>query len=493
MPEKKQDMLVLNAGPGAPGSLGIARFISWLSLLLIVTSSIILSLFVSSNIRSSLLDSQKEYALLLAENMNKQIFRRFSLPVAAAKGKISLSEKDQYDHLDEVIGSLMHGLRIESIRIYNPEAVMYSQNRDEFQSKTLAGKGVERVFAGAPYDFDLTSNIPYWRASFMLDIPDGSFVLKTVYPLTIDQELAKFIQFPDEKQILGALEIVQDVTSHYRIAIRAQRLILFGFIISTFVLFYLIQFVARRAENIIRERMEQNRKLEDELHQNERLAAMGRMVASIAHEIRNPLGVIKSSSEFLLRKNGDNPNKPLIEAVYDESRRLEVIVNDFLDFARPRTPGNAPVDPVSVINKARMFLTSSLDSQGVAVETQGDPGILISGDSDLLYRAFYNIIVNAQQAMNGPGKITAKCFERDGKVTVEFLDTGPGFKEEHITKVLDPFFTTKETGTGLGLSIVNNIVVSHKGSLSIKNAQGGGADIVMTFPKYDGPPGEGHE
>ena len=100
-------------------TLGLAQLFSWISFVVIILFSIFLSVFIASNTRSSLINSQESYALLLAENMNRQIFRRFTLPVAYASGRVTLSEPDQYRLLDEVVNSLMHGLRIESIRIFD--------------------------------------------------------------------------------------------------------------------------------------------------------------------------------------------------------------------------------------------------------------------------------------------------------------------------------------------------------------------------------------
>lgn len=470
---------------GLPFSL--ARFFSWVSLVLVLVSSAVLALFIGNTTTTTLLDSQEDYALLLAENLNKQIFRRFTLPVTYASGRVALGDPVQYKLLDEVVQSLLHGLRIETIRIYdNNYAVTYSTNQDEVRRTDLYTSGIPLVFQGTPHHFDVLSSLPYVQALVTPHLKDGSFQLRTVYPLSIDKDFEQFNEARAEAPVLGALEIIQDVTSHYKIAIRSQWLIMAGFLVSSLILFILLQVVARQAERILGERMARNRQLEAELHQSEKLASMGRMVASIAHEIRNPLGIIRSSAEFLLRrhKGVDPTSQPILEAIYDESCRLGTTVNDFLDYARPRQPRQDDVNVMDVLNKAMGFLGGEFQREGMEVHVELPDPFVVAGDADLLYRAFYNILVNAQQAVAGPGHIYIRGRKRDdGRVELDFRDTGPGFSPEDLNKPLDPFYTTKETGTGLGLPIVQSIISSHGGALELFNAQEGGAVIRIIFPE----------
>lgn len=460
----------------SPQTLGLAQLFSWISFVIIITFSIFLSVFIATNTRSSLINSQESYALLLAENMNRQIFRRFTLPVAYASGRVTLSEPDQYRLLDEVVNSLMHGLRIESIRIFdNNEMVAYSTNKEELQSKTLSTQGVKNVFENKAHSFEITSKMSFLQALFTPNLPHETFTLRTVYPLTIDYDLAPF-QNMDEKNkpILGALEIMQDVTDLYKIAIRSQWTILFGFTLSILILFVLLQTIAKLAERIISERIKRTKQLEAELNQSEKLASMGRMVSSIAHEIRNPLGIIKSSSEYLInRGNMDKTGTQLVHAIYDESKRLSTTVSDFLDYARPRKAGNDVVNLTEVVEKVWTFLQTSFTEKNIAVKIDMPEKLCIRGDTDLLYRAVYNIFVNAEQAMGKDGTITVSGKQEYDFIYMSFTDSGKGFSGD-IPQLLDPFFTTKDTGTGLGLPIVQSIIKTHSGELRLKNAEENG-------------------
>ncbi len=460
----------------SPQTLGLAQLFSWISFVIIIIFSIFLSVFIATNTRSSLINSQESYALLLAENMNRQIFRRFTLPVAYASGRVTLSEPDQYRLLDEVVNSLMHGLRIESIRIFDiNEMVAYSTNKEELQSKTLSTQGVKNVFEHKAHSFEINSKMSFLRALFTPNLRHETFTLRTVYPLTIDYDIAPFQNMNDEdKPILGALEIVQDVTDLYKIAIRSQWTILVGFTLSILILFVLLQTIAKLAERIISERIKRTKQLEAELNQSEKLASMGRMVSSIAHEIRNPLGIIKSSSEFLItRGNMDKTGTRLMQGIYDESKRLSTTVSDFLDYARPRKAGNEIVNLTEIVHKVWSFLQTSFTEKNITAKIDLPQSLCIRGDADLLYRAVYNVFVNAQQAMEKDGTLTVNGKQEYDFIYLSFTDSGTGFSGD-ITKLLDPFFTTKDTGTGLGLPIVQSIIKAHSGDLHLKNAEENG-------------------
>ena len=477
----------------------LAKFFSYISLVLILGSSVILSLFIGRTMTGTMLESQQEYALLLADNMNRQIFRKFTLPVAYASGRVSLSDPSQYKLLDEVIQSQVHGLQIESVRLFDDRyTILYSTDTREVRRTDLYPDGVPQVFNGKAHHFDVISSVPYAQALAMPYLEDGTFLLRTIFPLTVDSDFKGLRLHGDTIPVLGVLEIVQDMTAQYRSAIRAQWLILGSFAVSTFILFFLLQFVARKAEVTLERRMVRNRQLEAQLHQAEKMASMGRMVASIAHEIRNPLGIIRSSSEFLLKrhKSEDNMTQAMLSAIYDESCRLGTTVNDFLDYARPRQPRKDTVVLRHVIDQAMAFLGGEFLKNGVDVQIDLPEGAHILGDRDLLYRAFYNILSNAQQALDGDGKIFIDGgTDGSGKTWLSFRDSGPGFAEDTLQKAMDPFFTTKDSGTGLGLPIVQAIIESHGGTMTLSNATEGGALIRMEFPPTtpDNNEGNNHE
>jgi signal transduction histidine kinase len=230
--------------------------------------------------------------------------------------------------------------------------------------------------------------------------------------------------------------------------------------------------------------------------QNEKLVSMGRMVAGIAHEIRNPLGIIRSSSELLVSrlKDKDPLTSKILTAIHEESVRLSKTVGDFLDYARPKTLKLEPVDLGGLLDQALGFLDQKCQAQGVEVVRDYPRGLVVPADKDLLYRALYNILVNALEAMAGQnatvdardgvlGQIVVQAGVKDGSVVLSILDTGPGIPPDIRDKLLDPFFTTKESGTGLGLAITANILRSHGASLALNDNPEGGARVDIAFAR----------
>lgn len=469
--------------------LSYARTLSWLSLVIILLTSLGLSVVISNSARETLLTKQEDFAKLLAENLNHQIYRRFTVPAVLAYGRIALRQPAQYERLDQVIQSVIHGLQMERLRIYDyGRVVAYSTDKSELGRTGIAPPGVEAALQGASPKFEILSTIPVWQALFRVPLEPGTFVLRTITPLRGE---ARPSGNEGEVPVMGVLELVQDITGDYESVLAFQGLIVGMCLLSSVVLFTLLLLLIRRAERVLAERMAKTRSLENELHSTEKLASMGRVVASIAHEIRNPLGIIRSSAELLLKRSGggDPTTSRILGAIYDESRRLSQTVNDFLDYAKPRQPRQDLVDVNLVLEQVLAFLEGDFTRRQVALEYTADDALFVTGDKDLLYRAFYNILVNGQQAIDGPGIIRLHGRKTDdGHVEITSLDSGPGFDRETLPNLLDPFYTTKDGGTGLGLPIVKNIIASHGGSLELENGPEGGALVRVLLPQAAEPP-----
>ena len=469
--------------------LSYARALSWISLVLILCTSLGISVVIANSARESLLAKQTDFALLLAENLNHHIYRRFTVPTVLVFGRIALRQPAIYERLDQVVLSVIHGWQLKSLRIYDEQTtVAYSINKEELGNDALAGAAVQRALRGSAPEFEIISAIPTWQAMFMVaTLEPDSFVLRTTFPLRV-QERSGPDAGNDEQQmspIMGVLEIHQDITADFRAVIAFQWLIVGTIMLSSVVLFTLLLVFIRRADRVLALRLAQNRALEENLHMSERLASMGRVVASIAHEIRNPLGIIRSSAELLLRRAGqtDPRTSGILQAIYDEAVRLSQTVNDFLDYARPRRPRQDYVDLVQVLKQVLAFQDGHIERQGVLVELELEESLPVRGDKDLLYRALYNLVTNALQAMDGAGSLhVAGRAHADGHVELALKDSGPGFSPENLPRLLDPFFTTKDSGTGLGLPIVNSIISSHGGAFRLENAAEGGAVAHISLP-----------
>jgi signal transduction histidine kinase len=221
-----------------------------------------------------------------------------------------------------------------------------------------------------------------------------------------------------------------------------------------------------------------------QMMQAEKMVAIGELAAGIAHEIRNPLGIITGSAETV-RKHGDKKiREEMINYILEESNRINGLVSTFLDFARPKEPKLVNCDLREVLEKTLLLLLPQAHTMGVEVKKEiPQRPLWISIDPDQMRQAFTNLGVNALEAMTQGGVLRVEVIENAKRwVRVRFSDTGKGIPREVRTKVFDPFFTTKEGGTGLGLSIAHRIITQHGGEIVLEEGDGQGSTFTITLP-----------
>jgi two-component system sensor histidine kinase PilS (NtrC family) len=235
------------------------------------------------------------------------------------------------------------------------------------------------------------------------------------------------------------------------------------------------------------------REMEEHLKRADRLAAIGKMAAGIAHEIRNPLASISGSIEILKDEMGNAPqSQQLMGIVLREVNRLNALIADFLLFARPVSPGKEKIHLSRLIEEILEMVTHSPDfSPQIRLETQFQGDLYIQGDPHQIRQVFWNLFINAAEAMPGGGTLrvelrrsssSAPLSEGRSYGEVAVSDSGTGIGEEEMGKIFDPFFTTKERGTGLGLSIVHSLVESYGGRVTVQSGKGKGSVFSVYLP-----------
>jgi len=233
------------------------------------------------------------------------------------------------------------------------------------------------------------------------------------------------------------------------------------------------------------------KKLSKQLRTNDRLAAVGQLAAGIAHEIRNPLASISGSVEVLkseLQLNGDNER--LLELILKESSRLNTIIGDFLSFARVNKNINSQCDLISTVNDVlELSRSHELISDNVSIEFEfHQPGVIVAGGEDQIKQIVWNLIINSAQAFDNDGgeiRISASKYvsNHSGEmIRLIIADNGPGIPADLLTRILDPFFSTKKEGTGLGLPIVARIVNCIGGQFDIDNSSDAGTSVSVYLP-----------
>ena len=208
-----------------------------------------------------------------------------------------------------------------------------------------------------------------------------------------------------------------------------------------------------------------------------RLSSLGELSAGIAHELRNPMGVIAGYTKLLLKK-ADDSLKPTANAISKEIAVMDRIISDFLSFAKPAELNISDVDIKTIIKNCAAVITNERDNINLTLDIEGLP--VIKGDEVFLRQAFTNLIQNAAEAMPQGGELAIKASIKDF-LEISISDTGHGISENILDKIFIPFFTTKDRGTGLGLAIVHKIVVSHGGSISVDSSDNG-TTFRIRFP-----------
>jgi len=248
--------------------------------------------------------------------------------------------------------------------------------------------------------------------------------------------------------------------------------------------------IAEQAATVV-----ENSKLYDRMKERDRLAALGEMAAGLAHEIRNPLGAIKAAAQYLDPERLGGEEGEFVGVIIEEVDRLNGVVTQFLDYARPLKSMPHPIDVNDVVERTLRLVQNALPPN-VVVHAQLDPALpRANSDAEQLKQVVINLVHNAVQAMPGGGRltITTGLPAEDGGnfrlssrgpelVEVRVRDTGPGISEKDREHVFVPFYTTKEKGTGLGLAISQRIVRSHGGHISLQSRPGEGTEFVIRLP-----------
>src|SRR6185295_10791240 len=240
----------------------------------------------------------------------------------------------------------------------------------------------------------------------------------------------------------------------------------------------------------------QNSQVYERMKERDRLAALGQMAAGLAHEIRNPLGSIKGAAQYLQpgqsAANSREGTREFLDIIIEEVNRLNKIVSQFLDYARPYRGEQRQLDVADVLRKTlALFAKEAADHGKVDIVTDfADKMPPVRADAEQLLQVFLNLSLNALQAMPGGGKLwISTALRRSTRrgapaafMEVRFRDAGVGIPAGDLKNLFIPFFTTKEKGTGLGLPISQRIIENHGGTIEVRTRTGGGSTFIVLLP-----------
>ncbi|MGD9898862.1 MAG: nitrogen regulation protein NR(II) [Calditrichaceae bacterium] len=237
---------------------------------------------------------------------------------------------------------------------------------------------------------------------------------------------------------------------------------------------------------VLRDLTEQ-RLLEEQIRQKEKLSAMGKLASGVAHEIRNPLNAISTivqqfDIDFEPKENSDEYHS-LAKLVSNEVRRLNEIINQFVEFARPKKPSFRECKANDLFDELIQLTRKDAATKNIEVEADIDDLGLVVWDCDQIKQGLFNLTKNAVESFARSGMIIITVKNHKDVVKIKIEDNGDGIPEENLNKIFDLYFTTKKSGTGLGLSIVHRIITDHKGIISAESKPGKGTVFYVQLPK----------
>lgn len=224
--------------------------------------------------------------------------------------------------------------------------------------------------------------------------------------------------------------------------------------------------------------------LREQVRQVDRLAAIGEMAATVAHEIRNPLGGIRGFAAFLAEDTpAEDPRRRLVDKIQTGAQALEKVVNELLEYTRPVELDRRAVTCTDLVSSTLGFLEYDSDRITLAVEIP--PNVRVRIDADKIRQVVLNVLINAVQSIPDQGMIHVGIDADDQYATLRVRDNGCGMPPETVDKMFSPFFTTKEKGTGLGLAVSTKIVEGHGGEIRAESEEGAGTCVFITLPRVE--------
>ena len=459
-------------------SFALVKYFSFTSLSVILLASLILTWSLSNNAKKVLLERSDSYSRMFAENLNRQVFLQFVLPTVVRYGRIALSDPIQFERLDTIVRNITRGMNIQSVTIFDSREniISYSTEPELVGKRDMGGLEYRKALDGESSSILISSGS---LLNLLPGAPPVYCTLKTYVPFRQERSLS------DRKgEIMGVIEVVKDLSEDLRAIISLQYRIMLLSLTIMAVLFGVLSGIVVRANRIMEARAEERRRLEQQLHESQRLASLGKMVAAVSHEIKNPLGIVRSTAEMLGKRISKVApgNEQLAGIIVEETTRLDGIVREFLDFARPKEPVMVYGSLNSLVERLGRFMEAEFASKQIEFVTELSPVLPeIPMDGEQVYQVLLNIVINGIHAMESGGTLTVKTYPLPhGKtVAIEISDTGKGISKEKMEQIFTPFFTDKNRGTGLGLSISKNIIEKHGGSITVKSREGEGTTFTV--------------
>jgi len=242
----------------------------------------------------------------------------------------------------------------------------------------------------------------------------------------------------------------------------------------------------RHMASIVQQQVETLAALRSRLSQSEKLAALGQLAATIAHEVRNPLGVIRSAAQGIgeTLSDGDDDGHRACSFITAEIDRLNGVITSLLAFARPLALQPRPTDVADLVDRAVLLVGRDFERKHLRVQRADFvDAALVLADPDLATQALVDLLTNAAEASPAGADVALSARADEKQVSIDVADRGPGVPEALRERIFEPFFTTRERGTGLGLAVARQIAEAHGGRVQVDRNSGGGSRFTLSLPR----------
>ncbi len=459
----------------------LVKYFAFISLSLIFFASLLLAWVLADNAKDVLMERSQAYGKLFADNLNRQVFLQFVLPTVVRYGRIALSDDNQFERLDIIVRNLTRGMDIQSVTIFDSgeNIISYSTITAQVGKRDMGGEEYERARGGEDVSVLISTGS---LLNLLPGTPPVHSTLKTYVPFRQEGRAGD-----RTGEIMGVIKVIQNLSGDFRAIIVFQGRIILVSLTIMLVLFAILAVIVVKANRIMAARAREQLLLEEKLGEDQRLATLGKMVASVSHEIKNPLGIVRSTAEILSKRMAKVApgNEKLALIIIEETSRLDGIVREFLDFARPREVELKKGSINNLVQRVSRFMEPELEKKGVEIVLELDYDLQpVLMDDQHIYQVLFNIVYNGIQAMPEGGVLIIRTGKdkTTGGVLFSVIDNGIGIDEDKMEHIFSPFFTDKNRGTGLGLAIVKNIVDEHKGVIRVDSRVGEGTAFTVVIP-----------
>jgi len=433
------------------------------------------------------------------------------------------------DHVHEIIDNIAQQEDIEKIRIFNKEgSIIYSSDRSV--EGTMVDKQAEACYVCHAADQPL-ERLSISERTRIFQLENSERILGIINPIYNEPScwLADCHIHSQEQKVLGVLDVDMSLAEVDRLTRENETkviLLTLGaiIVISVFLWYFFQRLITRPVQRIVaatnavatgnlsyqleikhndelghlghsfNEMTHKLAEAQTQLYHSDKLASIGRLAAGVAHEINNPLTGVLTYSSFLLKRTQNDPEmKSDLEIIVRETKRCREIVKDLLDFARPVPPNKKSVNVNDIIARALSIVANQLNFKHIVVHKKLDDALPeIRIDESQLQQVFINLLVNAADAISDKGgtiSLVSSSERTEGKeyAQIQVTDSGCGIAKEDISKLFEPFYSTKEQkGIGLGLSIVWSIIDKHQGSITVDSEPGQGSTFSIRLPASQG-------